>query len=140
MAKTTEAAKSATADVSLGTGRRKTSVARVRIRPGKGQISINKRSLEEYCTREQDRVLVLTPLQLTGAIRKFDLLVNVRGGGISGQAGAIRHGVARALAHADESYFQPLKDAGMLTRDARQVERKKPGKAGARASFQFSKR
>ena len=77
---------------------------------------------------------------MTGTRKKYDVFVNVRGGGIAGQAGAIRHGLARALAHAEEPLYQPLKDAGLLTRDARQVERKKPGKAGARASFQFSKR
>lgn len=125
----------------LGLGRRKASVARVRLRPnGSGQITINKRSLDEYCARQQDRELVLAPLQLTGTRRTFDVFVNVRGGGMAGQAGATRHGLSRALAHADESHYQPLKDAGLLTRDARQVERKKPGKAGARASFQFSKR
>lgn len=125
----------------LGTGRRKAAVARIRLRPdGGGNVMVNKRPLNEYCERAQDRALALAPLQLTGAMRKFDVFVNVHGGGIGGQAGAIRHGIARALVNADETYFQPLKDAGMLTRDARRVERKKPGKAGARASFQFSKR
>jgi small subunit ribosomal protein S9 len=125
----------------LGLGRRKAAVARVRLRPnGSGNIKINKREFEEYVHREQDRRLVLAPLNLINARRKYDIFVTVKGGGISGQAGAVRHGLARALAHADETTYQPLKDAGLLTRDSRKVERKKPGKAGARASFQFSKR
>ena len=123
------------------TGRRKASVARVRLKPnGSGNIMVNKRPFEEYVQRPEDRTLALSPLQLTGMTKTFDVFVSVHGGGIKGQAGAIRHGLARALAHADEQLYQPLKEAGYLTRDARQVERKKPGKAGARASFQFSKR
>jgi small subunit ribosomal protein S9 len=125
----------------IGTGRRKASVARVRLKPnGSGQVQVNKRGFNDYVQREQDRQLALSPLRLTGATQKYDVFVRVHGGGIKGQAGAIRHGLARALAHADQSYYAPLKEAGYLTRDARQVERKKPGKAGARASFQFSKR
>lgn len=124
-----------------GTGRRKTSVARVRLRPnGSGHIKVKKRDFEEYFGREQDRIHVLAPFHLTGALKKFDVFIRVHGGGVNGQAGAVRLGIARALAKADEAYFQPLKDAGLLTRDSRQVERKKPGKKGARASFQFSKR
>lgn len=124
-----------------GTGRRKTAVARVRLIPGgSGKIVCNKRELSDYFAREQDQILVLGPLHLTHSLQRYDIFVNVRGGGVSGQAGAVRHGIARALAKAEESLFQSLKDAGMLTRDSRRVERKKPGKKGARASFQFSKR
>jgi small subunit ribosomal protein S9 len=125
----------------LGLGRRKAAVARVRLRPnGSGNVVINKRPLEEYCVREQDRNLAVSPLNLIGVRRTFDVHVTVSGGGIAGQAGAVRHGLARALVNADAKNYQPLKDAGLLTRDSRKVERKKPGKAGARASFQFSKR
>ena len=125
----------------LGFGRRKAAVARVRLRPnGSGNVVINKRPLEEYCVREQDRNLAVSPLNLIGVRRTFDVHVTVSGGGIAGQAGAVRHGLARALVNADAKNYQPLKDAGLLTRDSRKVERKKPGKAGARASFQFSKR
>jgi small subunit ribosomal protein S9 len=125
----------------LATGRRKRGVARVRLKPnGSGQISVNKRPFEEYFQREQDRIHVLSPLHVTGALKKYDIVLTLHGGGMSGQAGAARHGLSRALCRADPAYFPPLKEGGYLTRDARQVERKKPGKKGARASYQFSKR
>lgn len=122
-------------------GRRKTAVARVRLRPGTGQVVINKkRSLEEYFSREQDRQAVITPLRVTGTRMTYDVHVNVRGGGLTGQAGASRLGIARALVELNPALMPALRAAGLLTRDARQVERKKPGQAGARRSFQFSKR
>lgn len=125
-----------------GTGRRKAAVARVRLRPnGEGKITVNKRAFEEYFVRELDRAQVMAPLLLNGANAKFDVFVNVHGGGSAGQAGATRLGIARALCEADsETFYSDLKDGGFLTRDSRQVERKKPGRKGARASFQFSKR
>lgn len=123
-----------------GTGRRKTSVARVRIRPGNGKILINKRELEQYFTRDQDRKAVGAALRLVHAEKSFDIFVNVRGGGMTGQAGAALLGVARALKTYDENYLPALRDSGLLTRDPRMVERKKPGQAGARKRFQFSKR
>jgi small subunit ribosomal protein S9 len=123
-----------------GTGRRKTSVARVRVRPGSGKLLINKRELEHYFPREQDRAAVLAPLRTVNAEKAFDVFINVKGGGITGQAGAARLGIARALKTYDENYLQPLRDGGHLTRDPRMVERKKPGQAGARRRFQFSKR
>jgi len=123
-----------------GTGRRKSSVARVRIRPGKGKMVINKKQLDDYFRREQDRKAVLAPLKTVEAEKSFDVFINVRGGGITGQAGASLLGVARALKNYDENYAQPLRDGGHLTRDPRMVERKKPGQRGARRKFQFSKR
>lgn len=125
-----------------GTGRRKAAVARVRLRPnGEGKITVNKRPFDEYFVRELDRAQVLAPFTLNGADKKFDVFINVHGGGTAGQAGAARLGIARALVEADEAtFYTDLKDGGYLTRDARQVERKKPGQKGARASFQFSKR
>lgn len=123
-----------------GTGRRKTSVARVRIRPGNGKLMVNKRELEDYFTRDQDRKAVVAALKLVHAERSFDVFVNVRGGGITGQAGAALLGVARALRNYDENYGGALRDNGLLTRDPRMVERKKPGQSGARRRFQFSKR
>jgi small subunit ribosomal protein S9 len=123
-----------------GTGRRKSSVARVRIRPGKGNLLINKRQLEDYFRREQDRKAVVAPLKAVEAEKSFDVFINVKGGGITGQAGASLLGVARALKNYDENYTQPLRDGGHLTRDPRMVERKKPGQRGARRRFQFSKR
>lgn len=122
-------------------GRRKSAVARVRIKAGTGQVTFNKkRSIDEYFGREQDRILSVAPLRLTGTRQKFDVFVNVRGGGQSGQAGAVRLGISRALVKADHAHYAVLKAAGFLTRDSRGVERKKPGQAGARRSFQFSKR
>ncbi len=123
-----------------GTGRRKTSVARVRIRPGDGKLMVNKRDLDDYFKRDQDRKAVVAPLKLLHAEKAFDVFVNVRGGGITGQAGAALLGVARALKSYDENYTTALRDNGLLTRDPRMVERKKPGQAGARRRFQFSKR
>jgi small subunit ribosomal protein S9 len=123
-----------------GTGRRKTSVARVRIRPGSGKLMVNKRELDDYFKREQDRKAVVAPLKVVHGERAFDVFVNVKGGGMTGQAGAALLGVARALRSYDENYIGVLRDNGLLTRDPRMVERKKPGQAGARRRFQFSKR
>jgi small subunit ribosomal protein S9 len=123
-----------------GTGRRKSSVARVRIKPGNGKMLINKKQLSDYFKREQDRKAVLAPLRTVDAEKSFDIFVNVRGGGSTGQSGATLLGIARALKKYDENYAQPLRDGGHLTRDSRMVERKKPGQPGARKKFQFSKR
>ncbi len=123
-----------------GTGRRKSSVARVRIRLGDGKLSVNKRTLENYFTREQDRKAVLAPLKAVEAEKTFDIFINVRGGGTSGQAGASLLGIARALKNYNDGFTQILRDSGHLTRDGRMVERKKPGQSGARKRFQFSKR
>ncbi len=123
-----------------GTGRRKTSVARVRIRPGKGELKINNRELEKYFSRPQDINNVLAPLKATHTDKSLDVFVNVQGGGITGQSGAVMLGIARALKNYDPSLLQVLRDGGYLTRDGRMVERKKPGLAGARRRFQFSKR
>ena len=122
------------------TGKRKTAVARVWMRPGTGEITINKRPSDQYLDRETDRMLVLEPLVMTDLRDKFDIYVNVRGGGISGQAGAIRHGISRALVDIDPGLRDTLKKAGFLTRDSRMKERKKYGQPGARARFQYSKR
>lgn len=125
----------------LGTGRRKTSVARVRLIPnGNGKIVVNKKSLEEYFGSDIYQLVATQSLKLVGADNKFDVMVNVYGGGLSGQAGAINHGVARALCEADESYRADLKKAGYLTRDSRMKERKKYGLKKARKASQFSKR
>ncbi|HIF69878.1 MAG TPA: 30S ribosomal protein S9 [Deltaproteobacteria bacterium] len=123
-----------------GTGRRKSSVARVYLRPGSGQVTINKRSLEQYFGREVLRKIALQPLELAEMGEQFDIYINVHGGGLSGQAGAVRHGISRALLAADEELRPSLKKAGMLTRDSRKVERKKYGQPGARKRYQFSKR
>ncbi len=123
-----------------GTGRRKKSVARVRLVPGKGEITINKRSIDEYFGLETLKVVVKQPLELTKTLGKFDVLVNVQGGGFTGQAGAIRHGIARALLEVDEEYRALLKAEGYLTRDPRMKERKKYGLKAARRAPQFSKR
>lgn len=122
------------------TGRRKTSVARVWIRAGSGQVTVNRRSLEEYFPRETLRMLIAQPFHVTNTAGQFDVLATVRGGGPSGQAGALRHGIARALARLDQALRQPLKRAGLLTRDPRMRERKKYGQPGARKKFQYSKR
>ena len=122
------------------TGKRKTAVARVWLKPGTGQITINKKPIEEYVSRESDRMLIAEPLEANGQTNKFDIRVNVRGGGIFGQSGAIRHGISRALVIADPALREPLKKAGLLTRDSRMKERKKYGQPGARARFQYSKR
>ncbi|MBF0279337.1 MAG: 30S ribosomal protein S9 [SAR324 cluster bacterium] len=123
-----------------GTGRRKSSVARVYLRPGAGNIVINKKSIDDYFARETLKMIIRQPLDLTESIGQYDILVNVKGGGLAGQAGAIRHGIARALQEADEELRPMLKKAKMLTRDARRVERKKYGQPGARKQYQFSKR
>ena len=123
-----------------GTGRRKSSVARVYLVPGTGKITINKRDIDEYLGLETFKVVVRQPLVATETVDKFDVLVNVRGGGYSGQAGAIRHGIARALLQVDAEYRPTLKAAGFLTRDPRMKERKKYGLKAARRAPQFSKR
>lgn len=123
-----------------GTGRRKTSTARVFLRPGTGTIQINKRSIDVYFGRETARMVVRQPLELTESLEKFDVIVNVKGGGGSGQAGAIRHGITRALMQYDETLRPTLRQAGYVTRDAREVERKKVGLRKARKKPQFSKR
>jgi small subunit ribosomal protein S9 len=123
-----------------GTGRRKTSKARVFLRPGNGEIVINKRSLDEYFGRETSRMIVRQPLDLVGMADKFDLYITVVGGGSNGQAGAIRHGITRALMEYDENLRPQLREAGFVTRDARMVERKKVGLRKARKKPQFSKR
>jgi len=123
-----------------GTGRRKSSTARVFLKPGRGQVTVNDKSLDDYFGRETGRMVVLQPLELLGIRERFDIFVTVTGGGISGQAGAIRHGLARALNRYDEAMRPQLKQAGFLTRDAREVERKKVGLRKARRRVQFSKR
>jgi small subunit ribosomal protein S9 len=123
-----------------GTGRRKTSAARVYLRPGTGAININGRPLDMFFGRETARMIVRQPLQTSDLDGKFDIQVNVRGGGTTGQAGAIRHGITRALMAYDETLRQPLRRAGFVTRDARAVERKKVGLRKARRATQFSKR
>jgi small subunit ribosomal protein S9 len=123
-----------------GTGRRKTSAARVFLKPGNGDIRVNGRRLDEYFGRETSRMVVRQPLELVDAASRFDVHVTVAGGGASGQAGAIRHGISRALLQYDESLRLPLRKAGFVTRDARMVERKKVGLHKARRATQFSKR
>jgi small subunit ribosomal protein S9 len=123
-----------------GTGRRKTAAARVFLKPGTGAISINSKSVEDYFGRETSRMLVRQPLELVDALTRFDIYVTVSGGGPSGQAGAIRHGITRALIQYDESLRKTLRDAGLVTRDAREVERKKVGLHKARRAPQYSKR
>jgi small subunit ribosomal protein S9 len=123
-----------------GTGRRKTSTARVYLRPGKGDILINRRTFEGYFPNETLRMIIRQPLRLTDTAGKFDILVNVKGGGTAGQAGAVRHGITRALMEFNADLRGALKKAGLVTRDPRQKERKKYGQKGARARFQFSKR
>ncbi|MEQ3691997.1 MAG: 30S ribosomal protein S9 [Alcanivorax sp.] len=123
-----------------GTGRRKTSTARVFLRPGTGSIVVNKRTLDQYFGRETARMVVRQPLELTESLEKFDVIVNVKGGGGNGQAGAIRHGITRALMQYDETLRPSLRAAGYVTRDAREVERKKVGLRKARKKPQFSKR
>lgn len=123
-----------------GTGRRKSSVARVRIKTGTGKLLINKKELGDYFRREQDRGAVVSPLKAVNAEKSFDVFINVRGGGTTGQAGASQLGIARALKNYDGNFVQALRDGGHLTRDSRMVERKKAGLAGARRRFQFSKR
>lgn len=124
----------------LGTGRRKSAVARVRIRPGSGQILINKRPFEDYFAIEQDRRQLTDTLEMAGFGKNVDVVITVRGGGTTGQAGACKMGIARALVSYDMAAFPPLRDAGALTRDSRMKERKKYGLHGARKGTQFSKR
>lgn len=123
-----------------GTGRRKTSVARVYLRPGKGNIVVNRTPIENYFNRDSVKQVLKQPLALTGTLEDFDILVNVHGGGKTGQAGAVRLGIARALCESNPAHRPVLKTNGLLTRDARKVERKKYGQPGARKKFQFSKR
>ena len=123
-----------------GTGRRKSSTARVWLRPGDGKITINKRPIDEYFGRETLKMVLRQPLELVEQVGKMDLVINVSGGGLSGQAGAIRHGLSRALVEMNGELRGNLKKAGFLRRDSRKVERKKYGQPGARKRFQFSKR
>ena len=124
----------------LGTGRRKSSVARVRVRPGDGKITINKKPLEEYFVNEQDQIAITSTLEAVDFAGKVDIVVRVNGGGTTGQSGAVRMGLARALVSYEESLHEVLREGGYLTRDSRMKERKKPGLRGARRGVQFSKR
>lgn len=124
----------------LGTGRRKSSVARVRVRPGSGKITVNRKAIDEYFFNEQDRAAILSTLSAVDYADKVDVLVRVNGGGMTGQSGAVRMGLARALVSFNEGLHEPLRDGGFLTRDSRMKERKKPGLRGARRGVQFSKR
>lgn len=130
----------ASAEQHYGTGRRKTAAARVFLRPGSGRIIVNERPLDEYFGRETSSMIVRQPLEAAGVAERFDVVVTVRGGGATGQAGAIRHGIARALVDHDETLKVPLRKAGFITRDARAVERKKVGLHKARRAPQYSKR
>lgn len=130
----------ATTNTNYGTGRRKTSAARVYLKPGTGKIVINDRTIEEFFGRETGRMIVRQPLEVAQLANKFDVSVQVVGGGITGQAGAIRHGITRALIAYDENLRKPLRQAGFVTRDAREVERKKVGRRKARRRPQYSKR
>ena len=123
-----------------GTGRRKTSTARVYLRPGSGEVQVNRKPFDRYFPNETLRMIIRQPLQLTETVGKFDLLINVTGGGPAGQAGAIRHGITRALIEFNADLRPALKHAGLVTRDPRIKERKKYGQKGARKRFQFSKR
>ena len=127
-------------NLGIGTGRRKTSVARVYVRDGSGKITINDRDLTHYFPQTEHLIMVRQPLMVTASENKYDIVINVYGGGINGQAGAIRHGIARALCQVDQANYASLRSNGYLTRDPRMVERKKYGMAGARRRFQFSKR
>ncbi len=129
-----------TIDYKYGTGRRKTATARVFLKPGKGAISINDKTVEDYFGRETSRMLVRQPLEVAESVDRFDIKVTVAGGGPNGQAGAIRHGITRALIDYDENLRKPLRAAGLVTRDAREVERKKVGLHKARRGTQYSKR
>lgn len=124
----------------FSTGRRKESVARVRIMPGDGKMTVNRRPFNEYFSRESHRLIVMQPIELIKAVGKFDIYANISGGGSSGQAGAMRHGITRALVKSDEALRPILKKAGFLTRDPRMRERKKYGRKRARRRFQFTKR
>ena len=122
------------------TGRRKESIARVRMKPGSGEFTVNERNLDDYFGRETSKMVLKQPLEVVEQLGKVDIFINVCGGGLSGQAGAIRHGISRALIRLNSEFRPALKKAGFLTRDARTVERKKYGRPGARKRFQFSKR
>jgi small subunit ribosomal protein S9 len=126
--------------ITLATGKRKTSVARVRLFPGTGQIVVNGRTFDEYFTRESLRLVVRQPFDASNQVGRWDVSASLSGGGPTGQAGALRHGIARALEKTDPGFRPNLKRSGLLTRDARKKERKKYGQRGARARFQFSKR
>jgi small subunit ribosomal protein S9 len=130
----------ASAQQNYGTGRRKTATARVYMKPGSGKITVNQRPLDEFFGRETGRMIVRQPLEAVQLTSRFDITVHVAGGGITGQAGAIRHGITRALIEYDESLRKPLRTAGFVTRDAREVERKKVGRRKARRGTQYSKR
>jgi small subunit ribosomal protein S9 len=127
-------------NLGIGTGRRKTSVARVYVRDGNGKISVNGRELNQFFPQGEHVLMVRQPLMVTASENKYDVYINVYGGGTNGQAGACRHGLARALCQLDQANYTSLRSNGYLTRDSRMVERKKYGKAGARRRFQFSKR
>lgn len=128
------------AELMHSVGKRKSAIARVWMKPGRGSILINKKPIDEYITRETDKMVIRQPLELTDNVDKFDITVNVRGGGISGQAGAIRHGITKVLAEMDPEQRLILKKAELITRDPRAKERKKYGQRGARARYQYSKR
>jgi small subunit ribosomal protein S9 len=127
-------------NLGIGTGRRKTSVARVYVRSGSGKITVNSKELNEYFPQGEHSVMVRQPLRVTANDDKYDIVINVYGGGINGQAGACRHGLSRALCQVDQGNYASLRSNGFLTRDSRMVERKKYGQRGARRRFQFSKR
>jgi small subunit ribosomal protein S9 len=126
--------------LAIATGKRKNAIARVRLALGSGSITINGREMDEYFPREALRIMVLRPLEITDSLDRYDIRASIHGGGVSGQAGALRHGIARALEKIDAAQRLPLKREGFLTRDPRRKERKKYGQKGARARFQFSKR
>jgi small subunit ribosomal protein S9 len=127
-------------NLGIGTGRRKTSVARVYVREGSGKITVNGKEASQYFSQSEHEKVVCAPLAVTANENKFDIVINVYGGGVNGQAGACRHGLARALCQVDEQNYMSLRANGFLTRDSRMVERKKYGQRGARRRFQFSKR
>lgn len=127
-------------NLGIGTGRRKTAIARVYIRNGNGDIKVNSRTIDQYFATSAQVNMAMTPLTVTSSQDKYDILINVKGGGLSGQAGACSHGIARALVQVDSTNHASLKASGLLTRDSRMVERKKYGQKGARRRFQFSKR
>ena len=129
-----------TNDIFYATGKRKTSVARVWLKPGTGEFKINKASLDEYFKRETSKMIVRQPFELTDTLGNYDVLANVHGGGISGQAGAVKHGITKALLEINSDFRPILKKAGFITRDSRVKERKKYGQRGARARYQYSKR
>ena len=128
------------AEITTATGKRKSSIARVRLMPGTGQITVNGRNMDEYFPRPALQILVRKPMELTDSLESYDVVANIHGGGVAGQAGALRHGIARAIEKTDGGQRLTLKRAGLLTRDSRVKERKKYGQKGARARFQFSKR